>query len=136
MRLRTPALATLFLSARSATVPDADLPREPEHWRTFGGRASPLTGSPRLSVNPANAILNYLYAVVESEAGLASVALGLDAGLGSSVNFDFLIGPHPLIEDRIAFALREVESGRPPADVCRQLGVSEATFYIWKKKFA
>ncbi len=39
-------------------------------------------------------------------------------------------------EEPIAFALREVESGRPPADVCRQLGVSEATFYIWKKKYA
>ncbi len=39
-------------------------------------------------------------------------------------------------EEQIAFALREVESGRPPADVCRQLGVSEATFYIWKKKYA
>jgi len=33
-------------------------------------------------------------------------------------------------------AIREVEGGRPPADVCRQLGVSEATFYIWKKKYA
>jgi len=62
--------------------PDADLARVPAHWRTFRGRASPLTGSPRLSVNPANAILNYLYAVVESEARLAAVALGLDAGLG------------------------------------------------------
>ena len=29
-----------------------------------------------------------------------------------------------------------MESGRPPADVCRHLGVSEATFYIWKKKYA
>ena len=38
-------------------------------------------------------------------------------------------------EEQIAYALREVESGRPPADVCRQLGVSEATFYIWKKKY-
>ena len=28
-----------------------------------------------------------------------------------------------------------IESGRPPADVCRQLGVSEATFYVWKKKY-
>lgn len=62
--------------------PDADLLRVPEHWKTFGGRASPLTGSPRLSVNPANAMLNYLYAVVESEARLAAVALGLDAALG------------------------------------------------------
>jgi len=31
----------------------------------------------------------------------------------------------------VGYARREVESGRPPADVCRQLGVSEATFYIW-----
>jgi len=37
---------------------------------------------------------------------------------------------------RSAYALRQVESGTPPADVCRQLGVSEATFYIWKKKYA
>lgn len=39
-------------------------------------------------------------------------------------------------EEQIAYALREVEGGRPPADVCRQIGVSEATFYIWKKKYA
>ena len=36
-------------------------------------------------------------------------------------------------EEQIAYALRQVESGSPPADVCRQLGVSAATFYIWKK---
>ena len=39
-------------------------------------------------------------------------------------------------EEQIAYALRQVESGTPVADVCRQLGVSDATFYIWKKKFA
>src|SRR5215510_13593634 len=39
-------------------------------------------------------------------------------------------------EEQIAYALRQVESGTPPADVCRQLGVSEATFYTWKKKYA
>ena len=32
----------------------ADLRRVPEHWRTFGGRASPLTGNPRMAANPAN----------------------------------------------------------------------------------
>ena len=37
---------------------------------------------------------------------------------------------------QIAYALRQAESGTPPADVCRQLGISEATFYQWKKKFA
>ena len=39
-------------------------------------------------------------------------------------------------EEQIAYALRQVEGGTPPADVCRQLGVSEAAFYIWKKKHA
>ena len=39
-------------------------------------------------------------------------------------------------EEQIAYALREVESGRSPADVCRQLGVSEATFCIWKSRYA
>jgi putative transposase len=39
-------------------------------------------------------------------------------------------------EEQIAYALRQVESGTPPADICRQLGVSEATFYLWKKKYA
>ena len=39
-------------------------------------------------------------------------------------------------EEQIAYALRQVESGTSPADVCRQLGVSEATFYTWKKKYA
>jgi len=41
----------------------ADAARIPEHWKRFGSRVSPLTNSPRLAVNPANAILNYLYAV-------------------------------------------------------------------------
>jgi CRISPR-associated protein Cas1 len=40
--------------------PSADLPRVPDHWRSFGARDSPLTHSPRLSVNPPNAMLNYL----------------------------------------------------------------------------
>jgi len=38
--------------------------------------------------------------------------------------------------EQIAYALRQVEGGTPPADVCRQIGVSEATLYIWKKKYA
>ena len=64
------------------TYPRADLPRVPEHWRTFGSRLSPLTRSPRLAVNPPNAMLNFLYAVLESEARLAISELGLDPGIG------------------------------------------------------
>ena len=62
--------------------PKKDLSRVPDHWKTFGGRVSPLSGSPRLAANPANAMLNYLYALLESEARLAVAALGLDPGLG------------------------------------------------------
>lgn len=38
-------------------------------------------------------------------------------------------------EEQISYALRQAESGTPVADVCRQLGVSEASFYVWKKKY-
>ena len=58
------------------------LRRVPVHWRSFGTRQSPLTNSPRLAVNPPNAMLNYLYAVLESESRLALAALGLDPGIG------------------------------------------------------
>ena len=62
--------------------PRIDLRRVPDHWQTFGARVSPLTGSPRLAANPPNAALNYLYAILESEARLAAAELGLDPGLG------------------------------------------------------
>ena len=66
----------------AVNFPKKDVPRVPLHWQTFGFRVSPLTGSPRLAVNPANAMLNYIYALLESEARLAAAALGLDPGLG------------------------------------------------------
>jgi putative transposase len=39
-------------------------------------------------------------------------------------------------EEQIIYALRLADSGQAVVDVCRQLGVSEATFYTWKKKYA
>lgn len=39
-------------------------------------------------------------------------------------------------DEQIAYALRQAEIGTAVADVCRQLGISEATFYVWKKKYA
>jgi putative transposase len=38
-------------------------------------------------------------------------------------------------EAQIAFALRQEEAGTPVTEITRKLGVSEATFYRWKKKF-
>ena len=66
----------------SINFPKKDLHRVPDHWRSFGTRVSGLTGSPRLACNPPNAILNYLYSLLEAEARLAVSAMGLDAGLG------------------------------------------------------
>lgn len=39
-------------------------------------------------------------------------------------------------EEQIAFALRQAEGGVPIREVCRKMGVSEQTFFRWKKKFA
>ncbi len=39
-------------------------------------------------------------------------------------------------DEQIAFALRQTEHGSSVEEVCRKLGVSEATFYRWKKQFA
>jgi putative transposase len=38
-------------------------------------------------------------------------------------------------EEQIAFALKQAESGVTVAEVCRKMGISENTFYNWKKKF-
>jgi CRISPR/Cas system-associated endonuclease Cas1 len=97
VRTATPALATaasldqLVWAERDArclvgvevrfTATDARA--VPEHWLSFGQRGSLLTGSPRLAINPAIAILNYLYAILEAETRLACVTVGLDPGLGS-----------------------------------------------------
>ena len=39
-------------------------------------------------------------------------------------------------EAQIVYALRQVEQGTPVTDLCRKLGVSETTFYLWKKRYA
>jgi putative transposase len=38
-------------------------------------------------------------------------------------------------EEEILYALKQAESGTAAGDVCRPMGISEATFYIWKKKY-
>jgi putative transposase len=38
-------------------------------------------------------------------------------------------------EQQIAFALKQAELGTTVEEVCRKLGISDATFYNWKKKY-
>jgi len=39
-------------------------------------------------------------------------------------------------DEQIAYALRQAESGTPVAEICRKMGVSQQTFYTWRRKFA
>ena len=39
-------------------------------------------------------------------------------------------------EAQIAFVLKQAEDGTPVAEVCRKAGISDATFYNWRKKYA
>ena len=75
--------------------PTRDLLKIPEHWKTFGMRNGIISASPRYACTPGNAMLNYLYAVLESETRLTVVALGLDPGFGlihvDSANRDSLV---------------------------------------------
>ena len=38
-------------------------------------------------------------------------------------------------EEQIAFALKQAESGTRVEEVCRKMGISQAPFYAWRKKF-
>ncbi len=39
-------------------------------------------------------------------------------------------------EEQMASALRRAESGTPAGEICRKMGVADATFYRWKKVYA
>ena len=39
-------------------------------------------------------------------------------------------------DQQIAFAVQPAEAGVAVEEVCRKLGISQQTFYRWKKKFA
>jgi putative transposase len=39
-------------------------------------------------------------------------------------------------EEKIVFALRQVEAGKKVSEVCREMGVSAQAFYSWKRRYA
>jgi putative transposase len=39
-------------------------------------------------------------------------------------------------EEQIVAVLRQVEAGERVADICRKVGISQATYYLWKKQYA
>lgn len=38
-------------------------------------------------------------------------------------------------EDQIAYALKQPELGTSVEEVCRKMGISDSTFYVWRKKY-
>jgi len=84
-----------------------DRRRLPEHWMSFTARHSPMTSSPRSATDPVNALLNYLYALLEAETIIACHTLGLDPGLGLF---------HADRNGRASFALDLMEACRPTVD--------------------
>ena len=39
-------------------------------------------------------------------------------------------------EEKIVYALRQVEAGKKVTEVCREMGVSPQAFYSWKRRYA
>src|SRR5215217_5000241 len=98
-----------------------DLPHIPEHWRTFGTRASPITSTSRSAGNPINALLNYAYAILETEVRLAILAMGLDPGMGVL---------HADLKSRDSFVYDLLEPLRPVVDGYVLNLLAERTFAV------
>ena len=88
----------------------------PSHWRIFNQRVSPLTSSPRNASNPANALLNYLYAILEAETRIACLTVGLDPGMGflhrdqqyrDSLALDIMEPVRPIVDRWLVSLLKE-----------------------------
>jgi CRISP-associated protein Cas1 len=86
---------------------ERDLARIPARWLRCDSRASVLTGAPRAATSPINALRNYLFACLESEARLALLAQGCDPTLGVL---------HADQRNRDSFALDAMESVRADVD--------------------
>jgi CRISPR-associated endonuclease Cas1 len=80
----------------------------PQHWCVFGTRSSYLTAGPRKASNAGNALLNYLYAVLEAEARMAAIAVGCDPQIGII---------HVDSQGRQSFACDLMEPVRPAVDL-------------------
>jgi hypothetical protein len=84
-----------------------DISRVPVSWTRYETRKSTLTGAPRAATNPINSLLNYSYSLLESEARLALLSVGLDPTLGIL---------HADQRNRDSFALDAMEPVRPMVD--------------------
>ena len=103
--------ANLYWSAWGAleiTFARKDASRVPSNWLRFEGRRSAINpGSPRNSSDPVNSLINYSFRLLEAEGHLATMAVGLDPGLGVL---------HADVKGRASFVLDLIEAARPVAE--------------------
>jgi CRISPR-associated endonuclease Cas1 len=90
----------------------ADRPRIPPHWLSIRARSSPLSheAAARHAVDPANAILNYAYAVLEGQTCQTLSAAGFDLACGflhadrrgrDALVYDFMELARPAVDERV-----------------------------------
>ena len=91
----------------ACTWAERDLRQVPQHWRTAGQRTSNRGKSPRNAITPVQAMLNYCYRLLETEAVIALRKIGLDPGMGVF---------HTDKPNRASMALDCMEAVRPAVD--------------------
>lgn len=83
----------------------------PVNWQTIGNRTSPKTNSPQKAIDPFNACLNYLYAVLESKVRQTCIINNVDPDFGiihadhnsrTSLVFDLMEPVRPKV-DKLLF---------------------------------
>jgi putative transposase len=55
--------------------------------------------------------------------------------MNALIGQEHVVKKSKLTEEQIAFALKQAELGTRVEEVCRNMGISEATFYVWKKRY-
>lgn len=96
----------------------------PEHWRTFDARTSLANGRKMKNANathPLNAILNYAYAVLQSDRQIQAIADGYDPRIG--------IMHHEQRREEPAFVFDLMEPARPNVDRAVLDFVQSSTFH-------
>src|SRR5829696_4065694 len=112
--VRSTALAPSTTAGNGSPIWDA-IPSSPVSGDTANMNGIPLVScgasllpaSPRSAANPANALLNYLYAILEAQARIAILSIGLDPGMGVL---------HADLKARDSLALDVMEPVRPEVD--------------------
>lgn len=99
--------------------PARERARVPAHWRSYDARRSLIGDRPRKATNPVNALLNYLYAILEAESRIALRMVGADPGMGL-LHFDR--------QQREGFACDLMEPVRPDVDAYVLQLLREHTF--------